>query len=77
MELQAESVQELILKGELPDKYIQNDKITGEPQDANFTAMDIPVIDLGLLRNSSTSAHELVKLRSALSSWGCFQVCYL
>ncbi|GMN47351.1 hypothetical protein TIFTF001_016533 [Ficus carica] len=73
MELQAESVQELILKGEVPDKYIQYDKITGEPQDANFPAMDIPVIDLGLLRNSSTSAHELVKLRSALSSWGCFQ----
>ncbi|CAA2963784.1 SRG1-like isoform X2 [Olea europaea subsp. europaea] len=33
---------------------------------------DIPVIDISLLNNSSSS-EVLDKLRSALSSWGCFQ----
>lgn len=41
----------------------------------NLPLMDIPVIDIGHLMNSSTChAHQLERMRSGLSTWGCFQV---
>lgn len=66
------TVQELVFEGdEVPKEYSHVE--CGElPNDA-FPYMEIPTIDVGLLGSSST-ADELQKLRSALSTWGCFQV---
>ena len=66
------SVQELVLNGdELPEKYIHKDREGG---DLDVPLVEIPVVNLGLLSSLSTSKEELQKLRSALSTWGCFQV---
>lgn len=70
VELQSRSVQELVINGEqLPENYIYPDG-DYEVIDDSLPTVDIPVIDLSLL---SSSSEELNKLRSALSSWGCFQ----
>ncbi|KAF5482253.1 hypothetical protein F2P56_002838 [Juglans regia] len=67
----AESVQELLINGEeLPEKYIHKD---GDGGVLDVPLMEVPVVDLSLLASSLTSREELEKLRSALSSWGCFQ----
>jgi isopenicillin N synthase-like dioxygenase len=67
------TVQELVFEGEeVPEKYIQKED-GGLINDA-FPYMEIPTIDIGLLESSSSSAaDELQTLRSALSTWGCFQ----
>lgn len=68
------TVQELVFEGEeIPEKYIQ--KVHGGLTNDALPYLEIPSIDIGLLVSSSNSAaDELQKLRSALSSWGCFQV---
>lgn len=69
--------QQLVINGEqVLEKYIHRNTADG-PIDASFPVKEIPIIDLGLLTSSSpTGEAELWKLRSALSSWGCFQVFY-
>lgn len=70
----SKTVQELITSGkELPEKYIYKGSDAGK-LDASLPLMDVPIIDIGLLTSPSSSTHELEKLRSALSFWGCFQV---
>lgn len=70
-----QSVQELILDGgTVPERYAyKDDKSAGF--DESLPLMDVPVIDVGLLTPSSSSSagEELIKLRSALACWGCFQ----
>jgi len=72
-ELSKSLVQEISEKGdEIPEKFILKD---GFPE-----AIDAPdelwthtlLMDFSLL--SSSDPHELAKLKSALSNWGCFQV---
>ncbi|KAF3453063.1 hypothetical protein FNV43_RR03496 [Rhamnella rubrinervis] len=67
------TVQELVFEEEeIPEKYIHRE-YGGHTNDA-FPYMEIPTIDIGLLVSSSNSAaDEIQKLRSALSTWGCFQ----
>lgn len=67
-------VQQLVINGEqVPENYIHRNTDDG-PICASFPVTEIPIIDLGLLTSSSpTGEPELEKLRSALSSWGCFQ----
>lgn len=63
------TVQELASKGEeIPEKFIHKDGDGGAP---NAPIMDVPVVDIALL---GSSTEELDKLRSALNTWGCFQV---
>ena len=73
--LATKTVQEQLIEGELPvppQKYILKDGIP--LPDASVELMDVPVIDLGLLRPSSINMQEFDKIRSALTKWGCFQV---
>nr|AIS20826.1 EFE [Pyrus x bretschneideri] len=75
--LGSKTVQEVLIQGEqVPEKYIHKVEDGGVPvPDASAAQlMDVPVIDLALLAASSISADELEKLRSALATWGCFQV---
>lgn len=73
VESASKTVQELITSGkELPEKYIYKGSDAGK-LDASLPLMDVPIIDIGLLTSPSSSTHELEKLRSALSFWGCFQ----
>ncbi|XP_021647997.2 protein SRG1 [Hevea brasiliensis] len=68
------SVQELSIIGkEPPQNYFHKGSDAGI-LDASVPLIQIPVVDIGLLASPSTWTHELHKLRSALSSWGCFQV---
>ncbi|KAL3624141.1 hypothetical protein CASFOL_032957 [Castilleja foliolosa] len=69
------TVQELVEDGdELPDRYIwreSNSDYCSGPVDPNLAlTAELPVIDVTQLESSS----ELLKLRSALTSWGCFQL---
>ncbi|KAL5547726.1 hypothetical protein UlMin_002957 [Ulmus minor] len=71
MDPKLKTVQELAYTAqEVPENYIQKDCDVG---DLNAPVMEIPVIDISFLGNSSTSADELNKLRSALGTFGCFQ----
>lgn len=73
--LLSKRVQEMVLNGEEPQPpYVCRDDNTNE--DALSTPSLIPIIDLSLLSSSEacSTAQELQKLRSALCSWGCFQV---
>ncbi|KAK9232366.1 hypothetical protein WN943_022612 [Citrus x changshan-huyou] len=68
-------VQEMVLNGEEPPApYICRD---GDSiQEVSAPLSPVPIIDLSLLSFSTPYAkqeEELQKLRSALSSWGCFQ----
>ncbi|KAL8110314.1 codeine O-demethylase-like [Apium graveolens] len=55
-----------------PERYIY--KLNDDVISINFPVIDIPVIDLSSLKYSSPSAdEELEKLRTSLSSCGCFQ----
>ncbi|KAF8393131.1 hypothetical protein HHK36_021372 [Tetracentron sinense] len=69
-------VQELAINGEEPPpRYFFRDG-KDAPIKASPLLSSIPIINLGLLSSSSSSPsanEELEKLRSALSSWGCFQ----
>lgn len=58
----------------VPDKYIHKKASDADQafDDASLPHMDFPPIDLDLLLSSSEP--ELHKFRSALTTWGCFQV---
>lgn len=66
-------VQELVEDGVVPEKYIQQFEDDSQVGDSPLPFMDGPTIDFSLLLSSNQE--ELAKLRNALSSWGCFQVC--
>lgn len=59
----------------LPERYIRKlDKEYGHVTNAAaYSHAEIPVIDISLL-TSSPSPSELDKLKSAVITWGCFQV---
>ncbi|KAL6497887.1 hypothetical protein OROHE_026914 [Orobanche hederae] len=62
--------------GDVPERYIIKESPGGDEITASLPLMDLPVIDFNRLLTSSATAaiEELQKLKSALSSWGCFQV---
>ncbi|PHT42473.1 hypothetical protein CQW23_16498 [Capsicum baccatum] len=68
-------VQEMVKDGdEMPDEYICKDFHYGTIDD-DVPNIEILVVDLKVLTSSSACGREeLGKLRSALSSWGYFQV---
>ncbi|XP_021741373.1 protein SRG1-like [Chenopodium quinoa] len=74
--LQSKPVQEIALScnGEIPEQFIHKDGFPPSKVDS-VSYMDDFVIDFSLvfLPSSPESDHELGKLRSALSQWGCFQ----
>ncbi|KAJ4851663.1 hypothetical protein Tsubulata_014487 [Turnera subulata] len=73
--LLSKRVQERVLNGEEPQPpYVCRDDSTDENVPVSQSS-SIPFIDLSLLSSlePSTAEQELQKLRSALSSWGCFQ----
>lgn len=79
LELPEKPIQELIKTTgkQVPERYIY--KLPNKAADHSVIKyMDSPIIDFQLLSASSLQGHEkeLRKLRSTLSSWGCFQVCY-
>ncbi|POO01324.1 Oxoglutarate/iron-dependent dioxygenase [Trema orientale] len=62
--------QEIAIDGENPpQQFFVKDSTAFGSMDDSPPRIPIPVIDLSLLSSES----ELEKLRSALSSWGCFQ----
>ncbi|XP_054805052.1 codeine O-demethylase-like [Prosopis cineraria] len=68
-----QSVQELFLGSEeLPEQYIYKD---GEVGALVLPLQQIPIIDIALLLSPSLQQHQqgLNNLRSALTTWGCFQ----
>lgn len=75
--LLSKRVQDMVLNGEEPPPlYICRDGDANE--DVSSASSSIPIIDLSLLSSSapgSKQEEELENLRSALCSWGCFQVC--
>jgi hypothetical protein len=73
--LLSKRVQEMVLNDEEPQKpYISRNDSTIEVIPSPPSDL-IPIIDLSLLSSSEPcSAQELQRLRSALCSWGCFQV---
>lgn len=58
---------------QLPERYIrkQDEEYGANVTKSDFTSVDIPVIDFSLLTSSPL---ELDKLKSAVITWGCFQV---
>ncbi|QCE08861.1 protein SRG1-like [Vigna unguiculata] len=74
--LLSKRVQEMVQNGEEPPPpYVRRD--VNCTQTVTSTLCSPPTIDFGLISSSSTPVtkqkEELQKLRSALSSWGCFQ----
>ncbi|KAF5934889.1 hypothetical protein HYC85_026018 [Camellia sinensis] len=71
--LVSKPVQEVVANSsnQVPERYIYK----GEDGaiDASFPLLEVPVIDILRLLNSSSDDDELLKLRSALASCGCFQ----
>lgn len=78
----SKNVQEMSINGdEPPARYIVKDGSLG-PATSSSPLVPIPVIDLSLLSLSSSlsskeEVDELEKLKSALGTWGCFQVYFL
>ncbi|KZV27443.1 oxidoreductase family protein [Dorcoceras hygrometricum] len=74
------TVQELVQSGgdsneEVPHKYIWQDTNYGPIDVAATSSGEIPAIDLSRLISSAAAMDaELKKLRSALTTWGCFQL---
>ncbi|XP_050214611.1 protein SRG1-like [Mercurialis annua] len=69
-----DSVQELCLSGkEPPARFYHKGSDAGSLNDC-VPLIEIPIVDVALLTSPSTSKHQLHKLQSALTSWGCFQV---
>ncbi|KDP23162.1 hypothetical protein JCGZ_00345 [Jatropha curcas] len=72
--IMSKSVQELAIDGEESlEKYIQKGTDSGKCN-TSVSLIEVPIVDIGLLKSPLTRTEELHKLRSALSSWGCFQV---
>ncbi|KAH7867249.1 hypothetical protein Vadar_030918 [Vaccinium darrowii] len=75
--LLSKRVQELVLNGEEPPTpYVSRHDYDATKDDYSTLSL-IPIIDLGILSNSKASTEEyeeeLMKLKLALQSWGCFQ----
>jgi hypothetical protein len=74
--LLSKRVQEMVLNGEEPPPlYVCRDG--DETEEVSSTLSSIPIIDVSLFSTSAPSSkqeEELEQLRSALCSWGCFQV---
>lgn len=69
----AKTAHEMAIDGdEPPPRYFINESTFGSI-DASPPPLPIPTIDISLLSLPS-SGEEVEQLRSALSSWGCFQV---
>ncbi|XP_034699138.1 protein SRG1-like isoform X2 [Vitis riparia] len=73
----AQSVQEMSVNGnEPPPQYFLKENSI-QPMDSFLPSDPIPIIDISLLSSSSLSSkggeEELQKLKSTLTSWGCFQ----
>ncbi|XP_074280719.1 jasmonate-induced oxygenase 2-like [Silene latifolia] len=68
-------VQEVVKKGEIPEKYIYPDSLSEAIDDPDLWRNNL-VIDFSQLFSCThiVSNHELTKFRSALSQWGCFLV---
>ncbi|XP_058188433.1 protein SRG1-like [Rhododendron vialii] len=70
-------VQEMALNGEQPPAPYVSRYDYDATEDDSSTVSAIPIIDLGILSSSEASTEEyeeeLMKLKSALQSWGCFQ----
>ncbi|GAU11929.1 hypothetical protein TSUD_195530 [Trifolium subterraneum] len=65
------SIQEMSMDDdEPPSQYLVKGNSFGPKEEDSSTLIPIPIIDVSLL----SSQDELEKLRSALSSAGCFQV---
>jgi len=77
--LLSKRVQEMVQNGEEPPSpYVCRDVDCTKMEP--LTLCSLPIIDFGLLSPSTPTTQqkeELKKLRSSLSSWGCFQVCVL
>jgi len=72
LELASHTVQQLIINnGELPQKYYYKNTSDSnkEALDSSFPLFEVPIVDISLL---DTEEDELAKLKSALSSCGCF-----
>lgn len=77
----SKTAREVVSDGEgVPEGYACRDGKVATLGEATH-GMEVPVIDLGLLASPPSSppsppsaTGELYKLRSALASWGCFQV---
>ena len=76
--LLAKRVQEMVSNGEYPPPpYICGDGDDCEDFSSSSSSVcPVPIIDLSLFSSPApeTTEKELQKLKSALSSWGCFQV---
>lgn len=76
--LLSKRVQEMALNGEQPPAPYVSRYDYDATEDDFSTVSEIPIIDLGILSSSEASTEEyeeeLMKLKSALQSWGCFQV---
>ncbi|GAB4828220.1 hypothetical protein Ancab_035134 [Ancistrocladus abbreviatus] len=69
-ELPTQLIEEISLSGDqIPERYFYK---KSDSQDVPL--MNSLIIDLNLLLPSTSSVEELNKLRSALSTWGCFQL---
>ncbi|KAK7270649.1 hypothetical protein RJT34_25960 [Clitoria ternatea] len=68
--LLSKRVQEMVLNGEEPPPpYVcRDDDIM-----SSASSCPLPIIDFGILSSPTKQKQELQKLKSALSSWGCFQ----
>ena len=75
----AKSLQEMSMNGtEPPPQYFLKENSI-KPMDSFLPSDPIPIIDISLFSSSSSLSSkegedELEKLKSALTSWGCFQV---
>lgn len=74
--LLSKRVQEMVLNGEQPPElYISRDGSEGV--DVCSASTPVPIVDISFFSSSVPSdvqEEELQKLRSILSTWGCFQV---
>ncbi|XP_012081148.2 protein SRG1-like [Jatropha curcas] len=74
IESMSKSVQESAIDGEESlEKYIQKGTESGK-LNTSVSLIEVPIVDIGLLKSPLTRTEELHKLRSALTSWGCFQI---
>ncbi|XP_076918023.1 flavonol synthase/flavanone 3-hydroxylase-like [Bidens hawaiensis] len=74
----AKDARQMAMDGDLPPpKYIANNNTKFGPIETSPPFAPVPVIDISLLISSSKQEDdqltELAKLRSALTTWGCFQ----
>ena len=73
-ELSKKLVQEISQRGDqVPEKYVYKKGFPEAIDAPDELWRDTLLIDFSLL--SSSDHHQLAKLKSALSNWGCFQVC--